>query len=343
MNRYGLLTLVFVHALVGCSDDKTGFGSGGGGSGATWKKPVVEPVKRMSGKRNSAGESVSASPAKDTFNVAQSAGKVDIVWVVDQSGSMKTETTNVQNNLKDFISKVNARIDARHALIASRTRGLALDIDALGIAGEQVKQIDQEVRSNDALSIAASAFTRPDAPRNPAVASRFAGIQGTLVDFFRPGVRPIVVVVTDDNAEGVDQTNFISILEDKTNSIGIKPLVYAFAGLENSSAAGKCDIAAVGTAYSELANASTPKAEVFDICQADWTESFKKLTEGIFVAAENSFRLKKPAAKILKVSVNGKAIDASAYTYTAGTLTVRPEALETAGGGTIQVVVDYQP
>jgi hypothetical protein len=344
MIRQSLFCISMVYAIVACSDDKTAFETGTTNYG-TKKKPNSENVQVKPSSQTASGEKLGAAE-KESFKVTQSAGKVDIVWVVDQSGSMQQETQNVQRNLKDFISKVDAKIDARHALIASRTRGFALDIDAIGIASEKVKQIDREVASRDALVIAASAFTRSGATLPPGISSGYSGIQGSLFDFFRPGVRPIVVVVTDDNASGVNQTNFMEIVSNKDNSIGIKPLVFAFAGrvAQNEvpqNLRATCSIAAKGTAYLELAEKSTPKAEVFDICQQDWTESFKKLTEGVFVAAENSFRLKKPARRIVKVLLNGAQAEPSQYTYAAGVLTVLPEALNNLGE--TRVEVEYQP
>lgn len=350
MNHQSVLTLSLLSLVIGCSDDNVAFESTRSNYSGV-KKPGAEDIKQKSTSQRPGSENVSKSGTnteKESFSVTQTAGKIDIVWIVDQSGSMQKETANVQKNLKDFISKVDSKIDARHALIASRTNGFELDIDKLGIASDKVKQIDRYVASNDALIIAASAFTRSGAPRPAGVSASYEAIQGSLFDFFRPGVRPIVVVVTDDNAVGVNETNFMQIVEDKNNSIGIRPLVYSFAGRVEPAEVPQdlratCDIARKGTAYLALAELSTPKAVVFDICQQDWTENFKKLTEGVFVAAQNSFRLKKPASKILKVLVNGKAADASIFTYTSGVLTILPEAINALPEGNIRVDVEYKP
>lgn len=343
--------------LWGCSDDKTQFGTNNtprtsikkssAGAEASGRTLSNTSTQNGFGAENVSTANASAEPetvATENFSAQQSAGKIDIVWLVDQSGSMREETEHVKNNLRSFIGRIDQKIDARHALVASTVAStnnkFPLNLISMGIISAKVKQVDQFVNSNNALQIAAAAFTQPTAPLDSAIVGSALGTKtkSSLVNFFRTGVRPVVVVVTDDDATGVDDKNFLNLLSDNTKSLGIKPIIYSFAGLSViSNISSGCSIAAIGAAYINLAN--TTGGRVFDICQTDWTENFNKLTEGLVAAAQNTFTLKNRAKRILDVYINGKPVSLSKVFSSANNITISPDVLNP--NGETNILINY--
>jgi hypothetical protein len=105
---------------------------------------------------------------------------VDIIWVVDTSGSMDDEATEVQNALNSFSSFIAASaIDYRVVLIAN-----AADMNVpppLGGSAEFL-HVNQTVGSSDALQVVYNSFDQ-------------------YKDFLRPNAATHFVVVTDDESD----------------------------------------------------------------------------------------------------------------------------------------------
>lgn len=289
-----------------------------------------------------ANETVSGQ-VNETFAVDASSGKTDIVWVVDQSGSMTTETQNVQNNLSNFFNSLNQKVDARYALIASSSSGNKISLPA---ASDKQLQIEQLVSSTNALEIAISTFTRADAPEQPLIEPnnpnggrvRKYPTQGALSSFFRPDALPIVVVVTDDNAQKVTEQNFLQLAKA---AIGKEPKVYAWRGNNSLPAIpnAQCNVARDGIAYEKLAEATG--GEVFNLCEPDWSATFGKLTNNIIAAVKNSFTLQKEIKALVSVTIDGRKLDASRITITGRNVTLPKEELNKSPNG--KVSITYVP
>lgn len=279
----------------------------------------------------------------ESFTAETTSGKVDIVWIVDQSGSMTREAANVQNNLAAFFATLNQKVDARYAVVASSTSKNAIKIP---VTDANHVQVELAVASKNALEIGISMFIPADIPEQPALDSNNpdAGrvikqnLQGALNKFFRPDVLPVIVIVTDDNASRVTDKNFLSLAK---SAIGREPKLYAWRGNRNLPAipGAQCDVAQDGIAYENLAKATG--GEVFNLCEPDWKDSFSKLTSNIALAAKNSFTLKKPAKSILSVTVDGRALDVSKVTLAGSTVTL-PQA-ELALNLNSKITIVYQP
>lgn len=291
---------------------------------------------------NAGGERV-AGQLSETFAVEGSSGKTDIVWVVDQSGSMTKETQHVQNNLSNFFNSLNQKVDARFALIASSTTSNKI---ALPSESEKQLQIEQSVASTNALEIVISTFIRVDAPEQPLVDpnNQSAGrvnkypTQGALSNFFRPDALPIVVVVTDDNARKVTEQNFLQLAKA---AIGKEPKVYAWRGNRSLPAIpnAQCDVARDGIAYEQLAQATG--GEVFNLCEPDWSETFSRLTSNIVAAVKNSFTLQKEIKKVVSVTIDGRKVEANRITTSGRTVTLPQEELNKSPSG--KIIINYEP
>jgi len=310
----------------GCSDSnlKGGFAS----ASKTKKRQVAESVSSKAND-DSKGESVSLGTT-ESFQTKGSSGKVDIAWYVDQSGSMKDETANVQKNFAAFMESVNAIADTRVALVAQSRGKHAISIEP--IADKQI-QVEQRVNSTDALSIAINTFAA-NGTSLPSGVNRYSDALSKLSGFFRADVPAVVVIVTDDDAEDVTSANFEQLSKD---TLGKVPKLFAFRATNASTFKNErgCQIARQGVSYETLA--TNTGGEVFDICEPDWTNNFEKLKQGIAKAAQNSFPLKKIPAKITEVKVNGAVLAESGYSISGNLITIAPDSIPASGEVTIEV------
>ncbi|MEN9808736.1 MAG: hypothetical protein RLZZ488_303 [Pseudomonadota bacterium] len=308
------------------------------------KYQSATPNNKAKGAANAnAGTEDVSGQLKETFAVESSSGKTDIVWVVDQSGSMSTETQNVQNNLSNFFNSLNQKVDARYALIASSSSSNKISLPA---ASDKQLQIEQSVASTNALEIAISTFTRADVPEQPLIdpnnpaAGRITKYptQGALSNFFRSDALPVVVVVTDDNARKVTEQNFLQLAKA---AIGKEPKVYAWRGNKSLPEIpnAQCNVARDGIAYEKLAEATG--GEVFNLCEPDWSATFSKLTTNIIAAVKNSFTVQKEIKSVVSVTIDGRKLDANKITTAGRTITLPQDELSKSPNG--KVTITYVP
>src|SRR5690606_37932021 len=89
----------------------------------------------------------------DTFtsSVNRSGGKVDIVWIIDNSGSMNTEAAHVRTNLLSFLNSTSNYADLKFKLVSKQgNSGNSAQLPFP--ADEQFSQINQEIDSYSSLS-----------------------------------------------------------------------------------------------------------------------------------------------------------------------------------------------
>jgi len=258
--------------------------------------------------------------------VSQISGKVDIVWVIDNSGSMADNILKVRANFDAFSKKVSASVDARIILLSSNSAtnpkfGLSLPASAM----QSGAQIDFEVGSKDPMQIAlaascpASSTVLPQAGANSVVArticgvpvsshvSRINAVKGKMFPLLRPETPRIYVFVTDDDAMPGDSNLFLQGLMSQFPSLNLK--VFAFRGVQ---ASGACTITRPGAQYNLAAKATG--GETYDICQNDWSTDFDKLSKSVINLASTGFNLKAtPKEMSISVTVDGVPVDASGF------------------------------
>lgn len=219
----------------------------------------------------------------ESFSFGVAARPVDIVWVIDQSGSMDSDIAMVRQNLNAFAAAVsNAKIDYHVVLVASRF----LDPDGNQICippplagpgcadGPRFKQIDQHVDSHDALALYML--------HAPAIES-----------FMRPGSMRHVVVVTDDEAKGVTAAAFHAFLKARPGYQDYR--FHSVVGLVDKGC-----VADEGKQYVALSALSG--GLTWHICDANWTTVFQQLLASVSVATTMFPLQKKPKAGTIKVS-----------------------------------------
>lgn len=330
--------LLFV--LASCGPSKTNFGTGVAKPVVAQASPAGDNVEVKVTATPVATASPTTAPVMspsfqiDTFSMPDEPPLIDMVWAIDNSGSMNEEAAHVRQNFQNFVSSVSQKTNLHVALISQKgTAGTSVTMPSED--GVTHKQIDVPVGSTNALAMIASASCfDPPLSENPGekilVAStatsslaksvtsicsvplssysanaastnaiaylessaQVDSIRGKLEGFYRPLAAKVFVVVTDDTARGVDHSNFFQALEK--GSV-VKPTFFGFIGVSKSVTTG-CNIASVGEPYIKLSGSG---GAVFDICAADWSANFSKLSENVIAVGQRIYKLTKPTSGII--------------------------------------------
>lgn len=232
----------------------------------------------------------------ETFTVGVHSRPVDIIWAIDQSGSMASEIAMVRQNMNAFASYIsNQKIDYHVVLVAKRSghsRAVCIPQPLAGPScadGQRFRQIDQVVNSHDALS---------------KVMAHIASIEA----FLRPSSLRHFVVVTDDESS-VTSTAFDAFIAARP---GYKDYIFhSIVGLTK----GGC-VADDGQQYIALSNKT--KGLKFHICNANWQTLFNQLGQNV-ATASTLFKLSKtPKPGTVQVTIDGKpAVPNVDYQYDA--------------------------
>jgi len=191
---------------------------------------------------------------------------VDIVWVVDSSGSMSGEAARVQDNLNDF-SAAMGKIGIDYHVVMITSSGFVKVPPPLGTSPNYM-MIDRGVSSNEPLQVLLDEFPK-------------------YKTFLRTTAITHFVEVTDDESK-LAATEFLSKMKVL---LGHDFTSHAIASEEVpisiSNPTGACvttlipfdAAAAAGKQYYKLADLTLGKK--FSICTKDWTALFATLTSAI--------------------------------------------------------------
>jgi hypothetical protein len=310
-NRFGtaarlggsIAILVLGFAWTGCgssdaddgenvNQDGSGAGSGSGNSSGEGGGPILAG----SGGSGSGGDDACASSTAVAEAVEAPA---DIIWVVDQSGSMDQETQYVQAKINDFAALIEqSGVDYRVVMIADPNSGNAICVPP-PLAGPQCgdgpkfKLVAQEVSSNDGPELALATFDE-------------------YSTFLRPEATKHIVFVTDDDSD-ISAAEFL----DGLQSFGMFDSVYVHAIYAFGNGSNGCEGpfgsgAQEGEVYTELVAATQGAAGV--ICEDDWTTVFTEITTAVLAGSKVPCELEIPEP------ADGETLDTGKVnvTYTPG-------------------------
>ncbi|MGE0790401.1 MAG: hypothetical protein AB7S26_32290 [Sandaracinaceae bacterium] len=196
---------------------------------------------------------------------------VDVIWVVDRSGSMRGEADIVQTNINNFAGTIaTSGIDV-HVVMISDSDFVAVP-PPLGADAARFRYIEENVQSHDGLSAPLERF-------------------GDYADFLRPDAATHFVVVTDDESR-LGQGSFRTQMEaslghtftfhtiaSPPGSSHCDPIYCAIH--EDGCTGPNGDAADNGQEYWDLSGATG--GQTLSICTADWTSLFGTLTAAIAV------------------------------------------------------------
>lgn len=210
---------------------------------------------------------------------------VDIIWVVDQSGSMDQETQYVQAKINDFVTLINAsNIDYRVIMMAAPSGSNAICVP--GPLG------GTSCGNNTRFRLANQRIGSTDGP------SRVTSQYGLYSDFLRPDATKHFVFVTDDNSAmtATNFTNAVNALQPAGMFTGFKVhAIYAYGQNTTTGCSGPFGTGArLGTVYTTLVTNTGGARGV--ICQDDWNTVFTDITTAIVSGSQVACELAIPAA-----------------------------------------------
>ena len=180
---------------------------------------------------------------------------VDIVWVVDSSGSMDNEAARVQENMNRFATDILAAGIDPHVVVITDPDYVTVP-PPLGTDPEHYRFVDRGVSSNAPLERLLSEWDR-------------------YADFLRPDAVTHFVAVTDDESD----LNAAAFDAEMTARLGHEYTFHAIAS-EDTGGGRECAGAAdVGYQYHALSR-MTDGLEI-SICTSDWSGVFDELTRHV--------------------------------------------------------------
>ncbi len=270
-----------------------------------------------------AGEATTNSNQIDRFEQLRD-NKVDILWVVDDSGSMSEEQTQLANNFNAFISFADTLgVDYQVGVITTEVN----DASTSGIMWA-CNGFNTIIRNTDANRVmafqcAANVTNPPNGNRRPNPGgsdSQEAGLQAARIaldvpnvnmanaGFLRADARLAVMVVSDEDDQSDGSVNlyidFFRTLKGYAN-----PQLISVSAIAGDSPGG-CATAAAGDRY--LAAVQGLNGQFGSICSNSWSQLLSNIGLGVF-ALRSSWTLSRPAdANTIQVTVNGTSVPRNA-------------------------------
>ncbi|MBK8172176.1 MAG: VWA domain-containing protein [Sandaracinaceae bacterium] len=233
----------------------------------------------------------------------------DIIWVVDNSASMRDEESYVQTNINRFSSVIAASGTDHHVVMISDTARIVVPPPLGG--SDSFLAIDQSVNSHDALELIISTYP-------------------SWQHFLRPGAIKHFVVVSDDESH-MTSAQFRVALAALTSPGFADGFVFHAIVAETlgfSLPPGPCFDKAenIGEQYIDLQVSSDG---IFSsLCQTNWTPVFDALAEAVLVSASLPCAFEIPAPPTGQVFVADQVN--LAYTPAGSTASFIPQVANAA-------------
>ena len=283
----GMISVLGLGALVvacGSSGNDSDFGASGGSSGSSGSSGESSSGFGSSGNNSSSG----ASGGGCSATIAPTGkAKVDIIFVIDDSGSMTEEMNQIKVNVNKFASKIGGTgLDYRVIFIVKKATsptqtGNVICVPA-PLAGAncadnppQFHHINQDVQSRDSLQLILSTYDSG----NAALAWN---------KHLRPEATKVFVEVTDDQS-AISAAQFDTQLLAKApagmfgTAAARKYIFHSIVGWKEGTAvlsAQKCDSAVnTGSVYQELSQLT--KGIVDSVCKLDYSSTLDNIAKDV--------------------------------------------------------------
>jgi hypothetical protein len=202
---------------------------------------------------------------------------VDVVWILDGSGSMAPHALAVGDNMLRFMDGVRmSGADINVVMLTGVAFGLILQT---AITDTNYHWVYAEVQSHDAFAWTVNSYD-------------------SYKQFLRPGAPTHFIVVTDDSSD-MPATQFVPMMTAKHG----RPFYFHAVAADGLLSGGACAGSGPGTEYFNAA--MTTKGDQISLC-ADWAANFKKLQGSVIASAPLPCEYPIPPAP------NGQALDPKA-------------------------------
>lgn len=303
-------SLFFLTATVtslACNNNQ--FSTGGGG------RKIVKPVPKPAVART----------VTDSFALKGEqfeSRKVDIVFVVDTSGSMNEEKALLERNMASFIREFAANNNKMDYLVHL----LGSDFN-IPTAQGSINLVDQRVGSNDALAILYNYISTGYGGQTVRKESVVEAVVITDDNAYPSGDLPIRVnpfnpsfsTFQGSSAEisTLNAQEFSTLITQ--NMPGLKLRFNGLVGKREGQNKDWCHISEVGAEYEALAAMPQYKGTIADLCRDDWTPLLTELASDIIKRVEQtSIRLEFPPdlSRGYQVAIDGERLDARSISIT---------------------------
>lgn len=325
-----IVSIIAIAAMTSCGEtEQTAFSSGP-------KKEQVDP-KQAAAEALAAEKAESATlggtgePIIEVLRTLkeEETGKTDILFVLDNSGSMANEVTLVSENLLAFFNKLKANTNTRIGIISATSTSV----------GSTSLFIPKEIRPEVILH--EQRVSSVDAPDRVMEYLRGAG-----KFFYRKESSKVIVVVTDDNArnsgayigaEGPKkfQDDLFAIINKEDFKL------YGFAAneetMKNNGKDG-CSVSRKGEMY--LGVAKDTAGEIFDICEKDWSPHFDKIADSLIASVKSKYNVSKVIKEIKSITLDGEEVPEGKYRFVSKTITIDEDLITK---NDMEIKVNYIP
>jgi len=279
----------------------------------------------------------------DTFKVTKPLTPVDIIWVMDESGSMNAERAAIANNASAFFTAAkNAGLDFRMGVTnVCNPNGSYKKYVGKFCSKISTKNTDDGGTDRFLLPTEANIFAA--CIKNPPgyeggseygvvnasdAVSRHLPRAASSPSKIRTGAQVVIIVVTDEmplslyNTIGAGNINKCTLAASYQANLdkALKPTIDYFKGTKNPQSkvsyfhaiAGVCNNkcqAQQAHGYKELAKAFNGK--VYDVCAKDLSAGIKQIINGILTSSAQIVLKHTPISGSLKVAVNGVTLKRS--------------------------------
>ncbi len=272
-------------------------------------------------------------PTGQTFQGSITSNKVDILWIIDNSGSMLTKQQNLATSFNSFMSTFTTKnYDFRMAIVTTDTRSTGAGGQDGNFQGAPTV-IDNNTANFETTfqaNVVVGATGDPNAKALDAInlSMSTAKLAGTNAGFLRSGAKLIVIVLTDadDNDSTATVASTIAFLDsikpDTTDSATGRSIdnYTVNVAIDNQSDPGPtpCVGSEDGVDFRDIATQTG--GAIMDICAGDFSAGLSELSENIAQFVSQVLLKFEPQLSTLSVVVDGVEVPNDAtngYTYVA--------------------------
>ena len=269
----------------------------------------------------SQGANFSILPTGQSFQGSITSNKVDILWVVDNSGSMLTKQQNLANSFNSFMDTFTSKnYDFRMAIVTTDTRTLGAggqDSDFQGVITNDTVNFVNVFKTNIVVGARGDANAKA---LDAIVASLSAAkLAGNNTGFLRSDAHLAVIILSDaddnDSTETVATTQaFLETLKpDLTDPASgrVREQFTVSAVIDDQTNPGPtpCVGSEDGIKFRNLANLSEGSKE--DICATDFSAGLSDLSEALAQFISQILLTTEPQPDTISVKVNGVVVPES--------------------------------
>lgn len=289
-----------------------------------WSMILLAPIAMLTA-CGQQGAIFSILPTGQDFQGSTQSNKIDILWVIDNSGSMLTKQQNLATSFASFITLLsNKNYDFRMAIVTSDTYATGLGGQDGNFQGVPTVISNSTVNFSNVFStnVVVGATGAADAKVLDAInLSLSAGkLAGANAGFLRADAHLAVIVLSDAD----DNDSTATVASTKAFLDGLKPAVtdsasgrsrqmYTVHGvIDNQASPGPtpCIGSEDGIKFRQLANLAN--GNLMDICAANFGPGLENLAQEIAQFISKVLLKRQPQTDTINVFINGSAVPQNA-------------------------------